>query len=198
MCQVIRRAEHEVKVDVFLLVNMIDCWMSVFQRIVFTWQQYGALRIGGSAYLTVGYGDIGFIHEEASLRRCQHVPVPIGDGVVQLVRHIVDDHLLAFLQRHAGRRIVGIEVLLHRHQLHLAVRGSGDGQRDVNHLAIGIGGTGIGRDILVIDIYRALDVPIVGGHPGSASLVSCTDVVAVVDDGLRAMYEVTRRLELLE
>ena len=144
VCQVVRRAEHELVINVFLLVDMIDLAAGRLQRIVFTWQQHGALRIGDVANLTVGYGDVGLFLEEASLRRCQHIPVPVADGVVQLVGHIVDDHLLAFLQGHAGRRIVGVEILLHLHQRHLAVRGCGDGERYVYRLTVGVGGTGVG------------------------------------------------------
>ena len=65
-----------------------------------------------------------------------------------------------------------------------------DGQRDVNRLAKGIRITRIGRDVLVVDIDSTLDEPIVGRY-SIQSRILVTNVVAVVDNGLRTVYEVT-------
>ena len=91
-------------------------------------------------------------------------------------------------------------VRLNLQKRHPAVRSRGDGERDVDHFIIGIGRTGISRDVLVVDIYRTLDVPIVGWNTVGClvlSLVLATNVVAVVDDGLAAMHKVAGRLPFL-
>ena len=67
---------------------------------------------------TVG---IGLLYEQLLLCIGQQVPVPIVDGIVRIVGLVVDDHLLAALQLHAGCRIVGIAVGLHIKQLHLTM-----------------------------------------------------------------------------
>ena len=72
-----------------------------------------------------------------------------------------------------------------------------DGQRNFHRLAVGVGSSGVGGDILVIDIYRTLDIPVVGryGATGShRSFILAADVVAVVDNHLCAVHEVTAGL----
>ena len=73
------------------------------------------------------------------------------------------------------------------------MRSGSNGQRDIHALAIGIRSTRIGRDILVVNIYRTLDEPVVGRHSIITAVLS-TDIVTVVDNCLCAMYEVTRGL----
>ena len=70
------------------------------------------------------------------------------------------------------------------------MRSSGDGQRNINRLTVCIWCTRIGRDILVINIYRTLDEPVVGRH-GISFFIFTADVVAVVDNRLRTVDEVT-------
>ena len=69
----------------------------------------------------------------------------------------------------------------------------GDGQRDVRALLISAGRTSVGRDVLVVDIDLAIDVPVMGWHTIGGHItrfIIIGFVVAVVDDGLRAVYEV--------
>ena len=75
------------------------------------------------------------------------------------------------------------------------MRGGSDGQRNVHHLTVSVRCSGIGGDVLVVDIDVTLDEPVVCGHP-SWIHISAADVVAVVDDGQRAMYEVARGFPL--
>ena len=69
--------------------------------------------------------------------------------------------------------------------------GSTDGDRQFHRLPKCIRRTGIGRDILVIYIYRTGNVPIVGRHWVLTQLIAIADIVTVIDNGLRAMDEVT-------
>ena len=73
------------------------------------------------------------------------------------------------------------------------MRGGSDGQRNVHHLTISVRCSGIGGDVLVVDIDITLDEPVVGGNL-IITHVLATDVVTVVNDGQRAVYEVARRL----
>ena len=195
MTKVIGRAEHEVEINILLFLHMIDFGVCIFQSRVFIWQIHCTGRNNVLIVffqLTVCYGDIGILHEESLLRLGQQIPVPIADGVVLVVLDIVDDHLLIILQHNTRSRIVGIAVRHHIQQLHGAMRGRRDGQWDVYTLTIGIGRTSIGGDVLVVDIYRTLDEPVVSRH-GVIALILAADVIAVVDDDLCAMYEVTGR-----
>ena len=79
------------------------------------------------------------------------------------------------------------------------MRCSSNGQRYIHSLTVGIRRTGIGRDVLVVDVGSTLDVPVVSGHTARSLIavhIPITYIIAVVDDGLRAMYEVTRTLPL--
>ena len=107
-----------------------------------------------------------------------------------MILHIVDDNLLIRSHWRSGNRIVSVFVWHHVEQLHRTVRSSGDGQRNIHRLAVCVRCTGIGRDILVIDIYRTLDEPVVGRN-GITTFIFTADVVAVVDNGLRTVDEVT-------
>ena len=110
-----------------------------------------------------------------------------------MILHFVDDYLLALLQLNTRSRVVGIFIWHHVEQLHCTMRSSRDGERNVNSLAIGIRSSGIGRDILVINIYRTLDEPVVGRN-SIAAFILTADVVAVVDNRLRTVYKVSRCL----
>ena len=70
------------------------------------------------------------------------------------------------------------------------MRSSSDGQRNVHRLAVCIRRAGVSRDILVIDIYRTLDEPVVCRN-GIATFIFTADVVTVIDNRLRTVYEVT-------
>ena len=173
------------------------CRCCVPQRFIFTWQHYIARGIVFVANLTTVVGDISLLHKQFFLGVTQQTPVPIADGVVFVILNIVDVCLLAKLQWYAGRRIEGITVGHDVQQFHAAVRSGSDSQRDLHGLTIGIWSTGVGRDILVVDVYLSLDVPIVCGH-GIVAAIFTADVIAVVDDGLRAMDEVAGSLPFLQ
>ena len=173
------------------------------QCFVFLGQHHVAGGIEGVPDLAAVGGDVCLVDEQLLLRVAQHEVVPVGDGVVELVGDVAQHNLVIALERclrrAVVRRVVGIVVGLHLQELHPAVRGRGDGERDVDHLAVGVGHTGVGRDVLVVDIDGALDEPIVCRHTVGGQvvrLVSVADVVAVIDDGLGAVYEVARRLPL--
>ena len=72
------------------------------------------------------------------------------------------------------------------------MRSRRNGQRNLYALTIGIGSSRIGRDILVVNINLTLDEPVVGRNATLSILTA--DIITVVDNGLCAMYEVTRRL----
>ena len=173
------------------------CRSSIPQRLIFVGQHHVARWIECVADLAAVVGDVCLFHEQLFLRVTQQVPVPIADGCVLVIVDVVDVHLLAKFQWHARRSVVRIAVGHDVHQFHAAVRGSGDGQRYLHGLAVGIRRTGVGRYILVVDIDLSLDVPVVGRH-GIVALILTADVVAVVDDGLRAVYEVARGLPLVQ
>ena len=72
--------------------------------------------------------------------------------------------------------------------------GGSDGQRDIHRLAVSVRAARVSGDILVIDIRGTLDIPVVSRHTARGQvviLVLVANVVAVVDDGLRAVHEVT-------
>ena len=78
--------------------------------------------------------------------------------------------------------------------MQLTLRGSGDGKRYLHILGVGGGRSGVGRHLLIVDIDRTLDVPIVGWR----LLVVVVDTVvgiAVVDNTFRAVDEVARGLQ---
>ena len=106
----------------------------------------------GIADLAVFPYDIGILNKQVLLGVGQLKPVPITDGIVKLVLMVVDDQLLTTGKRLSVRVPVSILVWHDVKQLHRAVRGSGDGQRNIHRLAVGIGSPRIGRDILVVDI----------------------------------------------
>ena len=137
-----------------------------------------------------GYAiDESLLHEQLFLGLTEQIPVPVADGVIAVVGFVVDNHLLAVFELHTGGRVVCIAVGLDVEECHGAMRSGGNGERHVNLFAEGIGHTGVGGDILIVDVGGALDVPVVGRHLAFAH-VAVADVVAVVDDGLGAMDEV--------
>ena len=107
-----------------------------------------------------------------------------------MIFHVVDNHLLITPQNYARCRIVSILVRHHVEQLHGTMRGCRDGQRNIYRLTVGIRSTRISGDVLVIHIDRTLDEPIVSRHGITATVLS-TDIIAVVDDNLGAVYEVS-------
>ena len=142
---------------------------------------------------TVG-GDIRLIHKQCLFSLAQLIPVPITDWVVQIVGDVVNHQFLLWIKFIQIRvTIICIFVFLYINQLNPAMRCSGNSQWQIYRLAIGIRCSRISRDILVIDIDRALDVPVVGGH-SIVSHILVTNIVAVVNNGLRTVYEVTRGL----
>ena len=66
--------------------------------------------------------------------------------------------------------------------------------QDADSLAEGIRIACIGRDILVVDVDSTLDEPVVGRYRTFANLILATNVIAVINNGLRAVNEVTRGL----
>ena len=110
-----------------------------------------------------------------------------------MILHIVDDNLLVRSNFLTRSRVVSILVRHHVEQFHRTVRSSRNRQRDINGLAVCVRRTSIGRNILIIYIYRTLNEPVVGRN----SIIACiftADVVAVIDNGLCAVYKVTRCL----
>ena len=99
---------------------------------------------------------IGLGDEVLTVARRQLVPIPPGDDIVQAiaVAFVVNEDLVDRLAVVADgtdlhRRtvligLVGIEVGLHVEQLQLTVRCSGNGQRQVYLLRVGVSRTGIG------------------------------------------------------
>ena len=110
-----------------------------------------------------------------------------------MVFHFVDDNLLVRSNFRARSRVVSILVRHHVEQLHRTVRSSRDGQRNINCLAVRVRCSGVCRDKLVIDINRTLDEPVVSRY-GVGAFILTADVVAVVNNSLRTVYEVTCRL----
>ena len=104
----------------------------------------GAGNIFHTVNLTRDAVRIGLLHEQFLFIAAQQIPIPVTDGVVLVVGLAVDDHLLAIAQFFARCCIVGIAVRHHVQKLHLAVRGCGDGQRNIDGLTVGVGLTGIG------------------------------------------------------
>ena len=208
MAQVVGRAEHEVESDVLLFLHMVDrghihavnllLGRNIPQSLILALQQYRVFGDYLIANLTFRYGHIRIPLKELLLGIAQQAPVPVTDGVVLLISDIVDDQFLACCQFHVVCLVlpVGIEVRLNVEQRHRAVRGGGDGERYVHRLAVGVGRAGIGRDELVVDVDRTLDIPVVGGY-GIVALILAADVIAVVDDGLRAVHEVARCLPVV-
>ena len=176
------------------------------QLLVVGRQQHRTLRVGLVANLTVGDGNVGIHHKVMLISLAQLHPIPIGDRVVQMVGLVVVDNdavclciLVGILQRYTLVEIVvvGVEVHLHILEFHLTVRGSIDVQRDLLGLAIGIRHTSIGRDILVVNVTGASDEPVVGGCC-TLTHIRIGVGIAVVDDLLHIMHEVTRGLHLLQ
>ena len=163
----------------------------------------GILHAVDGASLAV---DIGLRDEALAVLVRHEVPVPPGDDLVQCVAValVVHPHLLyllavlvevANLLRVLSVGPVGVEVGLHVEQLQAAMRGGGDGQRQVDGLRVGVGRAGVGRHLLVVDVHLALHVPVVGlGVVVRADDVGIVRGVAVVDNGLRRVDEVTRGL----
>ena len=135
---------------------MIDGRMSILEGSILARQQHTIGREGNGAgaltYPTFSRCDIGLVNKQFLLRLGQQVPVPIADGVVFVIFHVVDNHLLITPQNYARCRIVSILVRHHVEQLHGTMRGCRDGQRNIYRLTIGIRSTCISRDILVVDI----------------------------------------------
>ena len=130
----------------------------------------------------------------------EQAPLPVVDGLPQLVFYVVGrdvahvraDGLVVAV-------VVGIAVGLHLTQRDLAEGRCRECQRDRDRLGIGIGRAGVGRDVLVVDVDVALDVPVVGGRCLFVTrvLVGFVYREAVVYNFLVAMYEVARRLDVV-
>ena len=91
-------------------------WVSILCCGIFTWKHHCARRddeFGLAVILAVCNGDIGFIHKQILLSWSQQVPIPVVDRIVQMILHIVDDHLLVTLQFHTRSRVVSILVWHH-------------------------------------------------------------------------------------
>ena len=126
----------------------------------------------------------------------EEIPIPIGDGVVEVVNLGSDeDTVRAYRGLAATGSVVveGIEVLLHVGEEQRAVGCGSDGQRQVDGLGIGRSRTGVGGDYLVIDVDFATDVPVVC-RCSTCSTVASRSGIAVVDNLLRIVDEVAGRL----
>ena len=172
--EVVRHAEEVVEVAVGMrlaafLVGDGGSVAGAAQRCVLALRQHFALGVGLAAHRAVVDDDVGLLDELGLVAFAHQVVVPIADGIVQAVGVAVDDdvvvggtggvgvaHLVAVLV------VVGIDVGLHVAQRHPAVGSRADGERYLHLLGIGVGSAGVGRDILVIDVDLAADVPIVG------------------------------------
>ena len=180
---------------------MVDAVVVGKEVFVFLLQHGVSLRIGHIANLALCHGGVGLAHKLHLVGIAELHPIPVADGVVDVVGDVVDEHGLIGLQLGlaltAYRLIVSIEVGLDVLDGNLAMRGGRDGEGDVHRLAIGVGRTRVGRDVLVVDIDATLDVPIVCGCSVLALIFSGSGV-AVVDNLLCTVDEVTRGLKLLE
>ena len=214
MAEVVAGAEDKVEVNYFYFLFLIIDFLrlrddrrsstSTPDVVIFRLQQHGACLVFFIANLTVLLDVIGVFDEEVPLRRRQQIPIPITDGRVKRIFHLANHECAVSSKRclcgTVVERIVSILVRHNVEQLHRTMRGCRDGQRYLHLLAVGIGRAGIGRDILVVDVDRTLDVPVVGGYGSAgyfATFILSTDVIAVVDDGLGAMHEVARSLPLV-
>ena len=212
MTNVVSRAEYEIKRHILTLLDMIDSRNSlgvvlidhllrcrVSQLLVIRRQQDGALRIGGIADLTLGNRGIYLIHEARLVDGRERLVSPVVDRIASLVGDIVDDDTALIAKGCSLIIIISIAVGLDLAQRHPTMRGSRDGERDVHRLGISVGRAGIGRDILVVDVDRALDIPVVSLRIGRIGLDVGIDVrIAVVDNLLGVVDEVTRSLHLFQ
>ena len=213
VCQVVGTTEDIVEGHILFLRHMIDRRLRLalddllrsrgLQLLVVSRQQHGALRIGLVAKLTLSHRDIGVGDEVTLIDLAQLHPIPIGDGVVQMIGHVVVDKdtvglciLISILQRRTillvrlGRIVIGVEVHLHILEFHLTERSGIDVKRYLLGLAVGVGNTRIGRDILVVDIAGTTDEPVVG-RCRITTLIGIARGIAIVDDLLHVMHEVT-------
>ena len=81
-------------------------------------------------------------------------------------------------------------------QRQAALRLRGDGQRDAHLLGIGLCRTGIGRDILLVEVEIATDIPVVG-RGGIGAIERAALRITVVNDALHAVDEVAACLHLI-
>ena len=130
MAHVVGRTEDKVEGEAFgfhpIIATLLQyCGCTGLQGCVGIRQQDGTFGIDRVAYLTVSNGNIGFAYELILVGLAQHVPIPVGDGVVEMVSDIVDDHLVPKAEYLFGsfrlHGIVGIEVGLDAHEGHLSV-----------------------------------------------------------------------------
>ena len=193
VAHVVARTVNELERNILLLLHMVDRRVSSLQGIVISRQHHRTSRDESrilATILAVSDGDVCLIDKQVLLRAGQQVPIPVVDRIVQVILHIVDDHLLAFLEFHARSRPIGILVRHHVEQFHRTMRSGRDGQWDVHRLAICVRCSGICRDILVVDIYRTLDEPVVCGN-GIRTAIPAADIIAVVNNRLRTVDEVS-------
>ena len=208
--QVVRHAEEVVEVAVGMrlaafLVGDGGSVAGAAQRCVLALRQHFALGVGLAAHRAVVDDDVGLLDELGLVAFAHQVVVPIADGIVQAVGVAVDDdvvvggtggvgvaHLVAVLV------VVGIDVGLHLAQRHLAVRCRRDGERYLHLLGIGVGRAGVGRDVLVIDVDLAADVPIVGRRGYILVLVHIAVGIAVIHNLLGVVHEVAGSLDGLQ
>ena len=169
------------------------------QRFVFTGQQHRSSlighRSGAIAIGTVGNNGVGLWDKQLLFCCGELAVVPIADGIVKPVLDITKFYLVVLTEfclcLIGIDRIVSIVVRHHVQQRHLTVRSRSDGQRDADSLAESVRTACIGRDILVVNIDSTLDEPVVGRYGTFAHLILATNIITVVDNGLRAVYEVT-------
>ena len=169
------------------------------QSRVFIRQQHSAFghgtcgHSGGTgSHRTCCSADVCLLHEVLAVFVVEEIPIPVGDGVVEVVNLGSDeDTVRAYRGLAATGSVVveGIEVLLHVGEEQRAVGCGSDGQRQVDGLGIGRSRTGVGGDYLVIDVDFATDVPVVC-RCSTRSTVASRSGIAVVDDLLRIVDEV--------
>ena len=146
MTQVVGGAEDKIKVHIFLQRYIIDGGMGCLEGFILARQEYAFGRDNVNvlaAILAIRGGDICLVNKQLLLRLGQQVPIPIADGIVQVIGGFVDHDLLALLQFIARRSIISVLVGHHVEQLHGTMRSGRDGQRNIYRLTIGIRSTRI-------------------------------------------------------
>ena len=172
VADVVRQAEEVVEVavivrDASLLVGHGRTGRTgAPQCRVLCGQHHVALLIVLATHGAVVNDEVSLLDEPRLVGLAHQVVGPITHGVVQPVGGVVDDELFIGIGRLVAQFVavlvvVGVVVGLHVAQRHAAVGGSTDGERQFHLLGVGIGRTGVGRDILVVDVDAASYVPVV-------------------------------------
>ena len=204
MTQVIGRAEEVVKFAIsflFIAFHILDSRMRVPYSIILCFQHHPTLLILGIANLTVLSNYIGLIHKLSLVAFAQQTIIPIADGLVQLVRYVVNhENRIGILRAQLVTTLIIISVVvgLHIAQRHSTVGCRCDGKWNLLFLCRGIGRSCECRDILFIYIDATSDKPIMGRRCDILIFIDTAIGITVVNNLLGVMHKVTRGLNSLK